>query len=440
MRLRKLSSTGLALFISLASLLCINPQVAFATSFTCLWVGGGGDSNFSTAANWGGCNSTSPQPGDALVFGFVGTSDKNPTNDTAGGTLYASITFDDSGFVLSGNSMGVTGSISDGSGGTNVIQAPISADSTASVDGSGSSLTISDLTIGCTSTVGLSGLEIQSLKGCGSLSVANIGSGVTVDSAGNNNINTMNINADTTANGTFGAIQINVATGATFTAGSSSTVAGDITVNDGGTFVLDGAASGKITVDSGGTVKGTGAGGSPLIISQGGTLAPGHSPGCYTATTISLSGSYQAEIAGATTACTDYDQLIVTNTVNITNGTLDVQLTNGFTPTVGQTFKIIDNQGISPILGTFNGLAEGATVSTGGYDFKLSYVGGNGNDVTLTALGPTPPAATPAAAAPAAPDTGLAAAVSHPAATLVATTIAALMIAIIAKRLRPVKS
>ena len=247
------------------------------------------------------------------------------------------------------------------------------------------------------------------------------------------------ISGDTTLSGNLTADQITVPDTVTLT-NSGSLTTNQITVPSGGVLTNDGTIGGPITVQAGGIVNGGGTNSGTTIIQQNGTIAPGHSPGCLTIGTVSISGSYQAEIAGATTACTDYDQLIVTNTVNITNGTLDVQLTNGFTPTVGQTFKIIDNQGISPILGTFNGLAEGATVSTGGYDFKLSYVGGNGNDVTLTALGPTPPAATPAAAAPAAPDTGLAAAVSHPAATLVATTIAALMIAIIAKRLRPVKS
>jgi fibronectin-binding autotransporter adhesin len=40
--------------------------------------------------------------------------------------------------------------------------------------------------------------------------------------------------------------------------------------------------------------------------------------------------------------------------------------------------------GGSAISGTFNGLAEGDTITSGGYDFEVSYVGGTGNDVVLT--------------------------------------------------------
>jgi hypothetical protein len=55
----------------------------------------------------------------------------------------------------------------------------------------------------------------------------------------------------------------------------------------------------------------------------------------------------------------------------------------------GTTFRIIDNDDTDAVVGTFNGLAEGATVrSLGGSQlFRVSYVGGTGNDVTLTALG-----------------------------------------------------
>ena len=57
----------------------------------------------------------------------------------------------------------------------------------------------------------------------------------------------------------------------------------------------------------------------------------------------------------------------------------------------GTVITVISNDGPGPIVGTFNGLPEGAIVSTAtGQLFRISYVGGSGNDVTLTALAPVP--------------------------------------------------
>src|SRR4029077_4912461 len=57
------------------------------------------------------------------------------------------------------------------------------------------------------------------------------------------------------------------------------------------------------------------------------------------------------------------------------------------------TFMIIANDGVDPVVGAFAGLPEGATVTASGKPFRISYAGGTGNDVVLTALTPpnTPP-------------------------------------------------
>jgi hypothetical protein len=57
-------------------------------------------------------------------------------------------------------------------------------------------------------------------------------------------------------------------------------------------------------------------------------------------------------------------------------------------PSLGQQFLVIDNRGSNPIDGTFIDLPEGAVVWAGNYGFTISYVGGTGNDVVLTALAP----------------------------------------------------
>ena len=81
-----------------------------------------------------------------------------------------------------------------------------------------------------------------------------------------------------------------------------------------------------------------------------------------------------------TTPGTQHDQIDVTGTVNINNATLNIDDT-GYTAVGNETFVLIDNDAADAITGTFNGLAEGATLTVGGRTFVISYVGGDGNDV-----------------------------------------------------------
>ncbi len=159
----------------------------------------------------------------------------------------------------------------------------------------------------------------------------------------------------------------------------------DYTVVSGETLVLDGSLC-DVTVQSGGTLQGTGsiAPNCTLIVEPGGVVAPGHSPGCLASGNLVLSGTLQAEIAG-TAPCTGYDQLQVTGTVNLTNATLTPSLLNGFVPKAGDSFTLIQNDATDSITNTFQNLPEGSTLTVGTSVFKISYVGGDGNDVTLTA-------------------------------------------------------
>jgi hypothetical protein len=64
---------------------------------------------------------------------------------------------------------------------------------------------------------------------------------------------------------------------------------------------------------------------------------------------------------------------------------LELQLLPGFTLQASNKFSIIENNGTNSVNGTFANLPEGATVSSGPFRFTISYVGGDGNDVVLTA-------------------------------------------------------
>lgn len=174
-------------------------------------------------------------------------------------------------------------------------------------------------------------------------------------------------------------------------------------------------------VDMGGVLKGNGTVG-VLNVLVGGKLAPGLSPGCISSGNLTLAGNYDVEIGG-TTVCTEYDQTIVTGTVNVTGGTLNVSRYNNFKPVAGQKYTIISNDVADAVTGTFTNLAEGATFTVDGYVLKISYVGGDGNDVVLTVQ-----------SVPATPNTGFQLLSSNPVTTLVTTTLLAVGIAILARR------
>jgi PKD repeat protein len=78
------------------------------------------------------------------------------------------------------------------------------------------------------------------------------------------------------------------------------------------------------------------------------------------------------------------DQVHVTGTVAV-SGPLTVDFLSG-APVAGQAFTLIDNDGSDPVSGIFDGLPEGATVTVGTATLALSYHGGDGNDVVLTAF------------------------------------------------------
>jgi protocatechuate 3,4-dioxygenase beta subunit len=115
----------------------------------------------------------------------------------------------------------------------------------------------------------------------------------------------------------------------------------------------------------------TGGGFSPGGLTAGATFTVGAD---YQQTT---GGTLYLELGGAGT--NDSDQLIVDGSV-----TLGGQLVLNSLPdfSAGE-FILINNVGSSPVVGTFDGVPEGTELSVGGVFFKITYVGGDGNDVTL---------------------------------------------------------
>ncbi len=166
----------------------------------------------------------------------------------------------------------------------------------------------------------------------------------------------------------------------------------------GGTLLIDGSdASSAVTVENGGVLGGTGFAGA-VTVDAGGTFAPGD-PSTITVADLTLeSGSTFSEQIGGTAPGTGgaagYDQTrLHAGAVEINDATLDVTLVDGFTPSVGGKFTIIDELLGQSLEGTFAGLANGAAFQVDDTWFRINYntnLLNIGDNVTLTDLGPSP--------------------------------------------------
>ena len=114
-------------------------------------------------------------------------------------------------------------------------------------------------------------------------------------------------------------------------------------------------------------------------------------------------GVYKAEILNKD----HYDQIVADYTSIMYDSSLDLTYLAGGAIKKGDTFMIVNNTGTDPVQGTFKDLPEGAKVSVSGATFKISYVGGDGNDIVLTAQNDSEaPKAPTASKAPKVPNTG----------------------------------
>jgi len=175
----------------------------------------------------------------------------------------------------------------------------------------------------------------------------------------------------------------------------ASTFAGATNL-DSGTLLLNGSLANTSSVTVAGKLGGSGSIGTEnsngaVTVSNGGTLAAGNSPGILTLNnglTLAAGAKLEAEI-NSNVVGTGYDQIVVKGTVNLTGSTLIVKPAANLAD--GQTFTIINNDGVDPVVGTFAGIANNGTVtSTNGKYFTVKYNAGDGNDVVLTSFTPAP--------------------------------------------------
>jgi hypothetical protein len=187
----------------------------------------------------------------------------------------------------------------------------------------------------------------------GSLTIQD-GALLTTSSTGFSNAGIVNIGAGSAL--TVGGTNDYVQTGGTTTL---SSVSSSLVLATGHSFDLDGG-----TLQGIGTLHGN-------LINDGGTVMPG-TPGA--GGVLSVTGTYIdppssqlfIQIGGPDTLH-GLSQLVVGGAANLNNGTLDVSLINGFTPTNGELFEILAAGSLS---GTFldNTIVDGNVTFTVVYD------------------------------------------------------------------------
>src|SRR5439155_3976705 len=144
------------------------------------------------------------------------------------------------------------------------------------------------------------------------------------------------------------------------------------------------------TVEDGATLAGTGS--LNLVdVAGGGHLAPGIHTGTLNADHVSFAAGSSLDVGITSAATSGYGQASVTSgaTIDTAGAGVALNLTAFGMPTIhpGDRFTLINNRSSDAVAGTFAGLPEGATVTSdlvgSGIAARITYVGGDGNDVVL---------------------------------------------------------
>ena len=173
------------------TILAVATLVLSARGADLTWTGGAADANWTSAGNWGG---TAPVAFDSLFF--AGSTRLNNNNNTpAGGSFFNGITFNSGGgsFTLNGNSVGLSGGITNNSAASQTINLNITlrnADRTVST-ASG------DITIN--GNIGQSGTRGLTKAGAGTLTLSgnNSYTGGTILSSGTLKLGASNVMPNT---------------------------------------------------------------------------------------------------------------------------------------------------------------------------------------------------------------------------------------------------
>jgi autotransporter-associated beta strand protein len=176
---------------------------------------------------------------------------------------------------------------------------------------------------------------------------------------------------------------------------NANTYTGATTVS-AGILLVNGSIVSNVTVNSGATLGGTGiTAATTVTIGNGGHLAPGASPGVLGNGNVTFQAGSAFDVQITSAAANKFDQDNVTGTVNIvtTNGgvALNISKFGNLSLNNGDQLVIIKNDGNGAtgdaVQGTFKGLPEGFNLGSNflgsGLTAKITYKGGDGNDVSI---------------------------------------------------------
>ncbi|MBN2508250.1 MAG: autotransporter-associated beta strand repeat-containing protein [Verrucomicrobia bacterium] len=229
-------------------------------------------------------------------------------------------------------------------------------------------------------TVDSSGL-MEMVTGLGD-AIGSLSGGGRVD-LGHANLAVGHNDVDTLFSGTITGLngcELNKEGAGTLTLSGTNTYPGWTYIREG-TLVVDGwQPNSPVSVGASGTLSGSGVIGELLAA---GAVRPGTSPGILTSGSVTLDGGADLflELNGPVMG-SGYDQLAVHGSNTLSNPFLHVAF--GYAPCEGAVYTLLNNDGSDSIQGMFAGLPEGAVVHANGIPLRVSYAGGDGNDVALT--------------------------------------------------------
>ena len=149
-----------------------------------------------------------------------------------------------------------------------------------------------------------------------------------------------------------------------------------------GTLLVHGEVAGAVNVDPAATLGGRGTVGT-VTAAEGAHVSPGASTGELTTGDLFLSPKSILDIE---LGLAEGDVLNVLGDVIIGGAVLHLIPQGSFSHVQGSQYLILQNDLDDAVDGVFEDLDEGARFEAGGNQFAITYLGGTGNDVVLTAV------------------------------------------------------
>ncbi len=196
------------------------------------------------------------------------------------------------------------------------------------------------------------------------------------------------LNTDTEFSGQLlNAISLTKVGTGSFTMTGTNANTGFLNVENGSVFVNNSGKISSVVTVKGGAFGGDGTCIADIIVGtgNGGQLVPGQTQNAIGTLTTSGKTTINADATFAVQL--DWSEMftdkLVTNGLVLNNAVLSVTNLGAGAVEAGSRFLIVDNTSASPVTGTFAGLGEMALLDVNGFPFRISYLGGTGNDIVL---------------------------------------------------------